>query len=289
VDAVLLVVGGAVGVQVGVGLPRAVRDRRERLVHALSARVADVGHRAEHRRHAVAVDGLLQQPLAEVEVRADRLHVGEQQVPEAAVVEDERPGLLHRLARLVQRARRDDEAVLVEIRLLRGEAAGDRAAHVEVVGLERHERDDVLSGEDRPDEQQVVDVRPGPVGIVGDDHVAALQPVDPVLLDRDPDRLGHRAREEDDRVAHRRGRVAGARRPRHRGGEVVEVPQDRRERGREQLAAHVLDDVAEAVAQHRRGETVAAEALLERRLVEVADQRALFGDGHVSSPLRGGR
>ena len=120
-------------------------------------------------------------------------------------------------------------------------------------------------------EQHVVDVGAGPVGIVGDDDVAGLQALGPVLLDRVAHRVGHRAGEEHDAVAHRRRRVVRRRRPGDRAGEVVEVAQDRRERRRQQAAAHVLDDVVEAVGQHGGGEAVAAVALGELRVVEVAD------------------
>src|SRR4029450_1346855 len=58
-----------------------------------------------------------------------------------------------------------------------------------------------------------------------------------------------------------------------RGGEVVEVAKDRGEGGRQQAAAHVLHDVAVAVAEHGRREAVAAVALLELVLAEIADPR----------------
>ena len=100
--------------------------------------------------------------------------------------------------RAVERPRREDEAVLVDVRLRDAEAGRDDAAHVQLVRLHVHEADELAGVEDRPHEQEVVDVRAVPVRVVGDDHVARLEALGAVLLDRVPDRVGHRPREEDD-------------------------------------------------------------------------------------------
>lgn len=263
----------AVAVDRVLALPVPVRDGRERERHALGGGVADVVHRADDGARAVALDRLGEQALAEVEARANRLHVGEEDRPEADVVEDQAPRLRDRLAALDERPRREDEPVLVHVLLRQAEAAGDDAAHVELVGLEVDEGDELVLVEDGPTEEEVVDVRAGAVGIVRDDHVARLEAVDAVLLDRVADGVGHRPGEEHDRRAHRRGRIARPGRARDRRGEVVEVAQDRRERGRQELPAHVLDEVAEAVGEHRGGETVAAVARGEFLVAEVADER----------------
>ena len=150
--------------------------------------------------------------------------------------------------------------------------------------------------EDRPDEEDVVDVRAVAVRVVGDDHVARLEALGPVLLDRVAHRLGHRAGEEQDAGAHRRRRLAALGRAGDRRGEVVEVAQDRAERGRQQAAAHVLDDVAEADREHRRGEAVAAVARCELGVVgEVAEHASCALDRRArrwrrrSRPGRGAR
>ena len=262
---VLLAVVDAVAVAHVPALPAAVGQLGEGLGDALGVGVADVVDRAAQRLGAVALGALDDQPLAEVQAGDDRLHVGEEDLAEAHVVEDQAPGLAHGLAGAEQGARRQHEAVLVDGALGAAEAAGHRAAHVQLVGLEVGEGEDLAVVEHGAHEEHVVDVRAGPVGVVGDDDVAGLQALGPVLLDRVAHRVGHRAGEEHDAVAHRRRRVVRRRRAGDRAGEVVEVAQDRRERRRQQTAAHVLDDVVEAVGQHGRGEAVAAVALGELR------------------------
>ena len=92
--------------------------------------------------------------------------------------------------------------------------------------------------------------------------------------------------EEHDAVAHRRRRPARVRRAGDRRGEVVEVAQDRRERGGQEPRAHVLDDVAEAVREHGRGEAVAAVAGGELGVAEVADRGSRVACSITISPRR---
>src|SRR5581483_55937 len=152
------------------------------------------------------------------------------------------------------------------------------------VRLHVHEAGEPAVVEDRPDEEQVVHVRAAAVGIVRDDDVAGLEPLRAVLLDRGPNGLGHHASEEEDAVAHRRRRIVQLGRTGDRRGEVVEVAQDRREGGGEEPRAHVLDDVAEPVREHGRREAIAAVALGELALAEVAQAGGRRCHAHGAIP-----
>ena len=104
-DEVLLVVAGGVAVDQILAHPGAVGDRRQRRRHPLGGGVAGVGHRPMHRRNAVPLDRLAEQPLAEVELGDDGQHVRREDLAEADVVEDQAPRVLLGLSGAVERAR----------------------------------------------------------------------------------------------------------------------------------------------------------------------------------------
>ena len=98
--------------------------------------------------------------------------------------------------------------------------------------------------------------------------------LDAELLDAVAHALGHRAGEEHQRCPTRRTSDSRAPAVPNDRGEVIPVAQDHAERVRHQVRAHVLDDVAEPVGEHRRGEPVAVVARLELGVGQLLQTRA---------------
>src|SRR5580698_9351527 len=133
----------------------------------------------------------------------------------------------------------------------------------------------------RPYEQHVVDMRAGAVRIVGDDDVPGLEPGAVVFLDGVADRFGHGAGKGQLGFADHRGRIADLGRTGQGCRKVVKVLQHRREGAGEQPLADVIEEVAEAVAEHRGVEAAAAIGRGKGGLIQVPQCRTV----HVASVM----
>src|SRR5690625_3392993 len=111
----------------------------------------------------------------------------------SGVVHDQRPGLDVEFAFPDERARGDDEAVLIDTGLHDGEPTGNGSTNIELVGFYGDEIDDFTLIKYRPDEQHIVDVRASPIWIVGNNDVPGPKFIWAILFNRVFYRLGHGA------------------------------------------------------------------------------------------------
>ena len=193
------------------------------------------------------------QQLAAADLVADhlRVHVAQHLLGRAHVRAQELEHRLDRHAGLVQLEHRDEQALLEHLARIGGEPA---AADVERMAAVAEQRDHTITFEDRGHDGDVVELRGGLPGVVGDQHVARAQAVDGVLGQKMMHAGGHRV-DVPGRAGDRLGDHAPA--PvEHAGRQVARLAHDRGERGAHQSRRLLVDHADQAVPQHLEHELV---------------------------------
>ena len=201
-------VGVAVDVDGALGLVDAVRQRRDLGAGAPLGVVEQLAHRAGHRLEAVAADERLQ-PADAGRVGGDLgAEVASGLVLGADLRQDQVEDVAHDPPARDDLHRRDDHALLEHL-AERADRRGRAAADVDVVREVGDVAEQLAVVMDRRDQADVVQVDAAREGLVGDDHVAGLEVLGPVVEDRARHLLHHRAEVDGLREALRDGAELG--------------------------------------------------------------------------------
>ena len=224
-----------------------VRDLRDRGPRPALGMVQHGVHPLQHRVGAELRDHLLHPPVAGVDGRAHRLDVAPHEIGDPAVVEDDVADVLVEHAGPVELGRPEAQALLEDLGRPGPHAGRHRAPDVGGVDERVAPRDDPVAVEDRPQDVDVGEMRAegaGQVGVVRDDDVAGLVPVEVVegVLHVEPE-VGGGPELPGVRDVLAAGRDQA-------GGEVGGLLHEGRVGGALHDARHVLHDGLVVVAEH---------------------------------------
>ena len=239
-------------VDVVLGLPDPIGQRRDALAGEALDVVLHLAERGLHRLLAVLVDQPQDLALADPRRLGLGLQVADDVAGRAGVRRDHAHDVAEVAAPVPDPDRRDPQP-LAEV-VARGdvERAGDAAAHVGPMAARLRVGDHLVADEDRPDDARVVEVRAARVGVVDQEHVAGMD-VARELLDHGLRRVVQRADVDGDVLIALHDRVAA--RIAQRRGEVARID-DEGVAGAQDLLAHLVDRVDERVLQHLEGDRV---------------------------------
>ena len=272
VDRQAVALHGHRAVEVDVGVPlRVVVDVDVRFVHAVApaadllaeAARRELDHlldRAPDRRGAVARQHLLQPPDAELRrthLRAQIAHEGRRAVVDAHEVGEVAP-----LApALVELEGRETHPLRPDVGRVGVVPARHAAAGVGVVALDGGDQDQLARVKDGREDVVVGQVAAAVVGVVGDQHVAVVEPARPEELEREADGEGGGEHELRDADAERRERARAI-----QDGRValVRLVQDRRRRGETHVGRHLVGDRLHGAADDLGGDGVEPSAQARR-------------------------
>ena len=212
--------------------------------------------------------------LGEVERAHHRAEVAERHPRRAVVGEDDLPDVVDVLAAPLDLHGRQQQALLVDLGRVAGEAARRLRPDLGHVRDVRDEGDDLALPEDRLQQHVLGHVARAAVGIVVEDDVALLEGVEAELLDRPLDRELDRA---DLRRAELGLREHVALRVEDDAREVERLVEDRRVGRRHHRHAHVAAAARQVVVDDRQRDRVERRRRASSACSRLDHERALRG------------
>ena len=191
-EAACAVSRGTVAVQRIFAFVDSVRNSfSDRVAHGVCRNITGISDRSQECALFITVNRFKQQSLAQQKALIERFHVGENQVAEPRIVEDQVECRPLWLIIAIEQHRRDHQTGFVDVVLGSAETAGHGSTHVELVRPHSDERHDLAAIENRPDKTDIVYMQSDAIGIVGDQHIARTDVFDPEFLDDVADTVAH--------------------------------------------------------------------------------------------------